>query len=181
MILKIFNWLEKPSTKFWSIINKIIRFIFLPIILIIELIVYSYFWKKIILLELIENQKIFEFLNKNEFALTKGRLVKKDIFDDKAFYDELSLDDAKEKIKEEFVNRLAELIDKNISINIEMYITLLVTTNTKLTKINHNYFENKIYTVNIQFCRYYIIQQLFKQSIYWLSILIGLSIFFVVL
>lgn len=174
---KIFIFLETLDLKKKS---KLIRFLFAPIMIILEFITYKYYWK-IILQELIETDQLMDFLLKNEFGLSKGRLIKKDLYDDNEFYTSKTDKEAKELMKKEFVDKLVILIEKFCKINIENYLTLIVKTNTKITQQNNDVFQNKIYTVYLQYCRYYRIMELIKINIIWillnLSLLILLLIF----
>lgn len=177
MMNKIFVFLETLDLKRRS---KLIRFLFAPIIIVLEFLTYRYYWK-IILQELIETDQLMDFLLKNEFGLNKGRLVKKDLYDDNEFYASKTDKEAKELMKKEFVDKIVILIEKFCKINIENYLTLIVETNTEITHQNDNVFQNKIYTVYLQYCRYYNMIKLIKTNIIWillnLSLLILLLIF----
>jgi len=173
---KLFGFLENTeSTKFKRIIYKL----FIPIFFILEYIVYKYFWEKIIIPEIITNDEIFNFIDNNEFGIKYGRFVKKDLIDTNEYYDSMKIDEARVLIKEEFVKKLTMLIDKNCLIDIENYITLQVLTKELITSKNGNYYNNKLYTVYIQFCRYFYLIRSLKILIYWILIL--LSIFILIL
>jgi len=176
LMTKLFGFLENTeSTKFKRIIYKL----FIPIFFILEYIVYKYFWEKIIIPEIITNDEIFNFIDNNEFGIKYGRFVKKDLIDTNEYYDSMKIDEARVLIKEEFVKKLTMLIDKNCLIDIENYITLQVLTKELITSKNGNYYNNKLYTVYIQFCRYFYLIRSLKILIYWILIL--LSIFILIL
>lgn len=165
----IFNFLE----NMWM--NKFNRFIyklFSPVFLILEIITFRYYWNKIIIPELITNDKIFDFLDKNEFGFKRGRIIKKDLFDDNEFYDSLNLDEAKAKIKSEFVETITNLLSTETNIDIENYLTMIVLTDLKITKNQGEIYRNKVYTVYIQFCRYYFLMKCIKYTIIWISLLL---------
>ena len=155
---KTYLFLEKyfnGKNRFWYIL-------FSPIFMLLEFMTYRYFWKKIILPELITKDDIFKFLDKNEFGFHRGRLIKKDILDDNEFYDSLDLEQAKEAIKKEFVSGLTDLINAHSTFDIEEYLVLIVTTELKLTHNKGEVYRNKLYTVTIQYCRYYYLQKCSK-------------------
>ncbi len=179
---KIYNFLDNLTMSNYKR-YKIMSFWFAPIFLLFEYIVYKYWWK-IILTELITSKDdIINFLNKNEFALQKGRLIKKEIYDDIEFLTEKTTDEAKEIIKIDYVEKLTALIAKDVSLDLENYITIIVETDNKITNINGNNYSNFIYTVYIQFCRYWYLSRNIKLFIYWLLLFLPilLGILFILL
>lgn len=171
---KLFLFLESINTtkKF----NRVMIFIFNPIFLLLEYLVYRYYWKTLILPELITNDDIFSFLDKNEFGFEKGRITKKDLFDDNEFYETLNMDEAKVKLKEEFVGTISDLLSKKTMFDIEEYLTLIVTTEYVITKNQGETYQNKVYTVYLQFCRYYYLMQRLRNFTSWIVLVLLLSI-----
>lgn len=173
---KIYLFLENFSSKKYY---NFVMFIFSPIFLLLEFIIYKYYWK-IILSELINNDNIIGFLDKNEFALQKGRLIKSDLFDDNDFYKDKSDDEVKFGIKGEYIEKLLALFNF-VSFDLENYLSIFVTTEYKVTNIRGSYYPNKIYTVFIQFNRYYYLMKTLKYSIWNLSILFVSTIIFLLI
>ena len=164
IMTNIFVFLENMETnKFKTTLYKI----FIPLFFILEYSVYKYFWKKVIIPEIITRDEIYEFIDKNEFGIKYGRFIKKDLLDTNEYYDSMNIDEARILIKEEFVKKLSGLIEKNCQIDIENYITLQVKTKETVTTKNGNYFNNKIYIVYIQFCRYFYLIESLKIFAYW--------------
>ena len=132
---KIYNFLESYtnpnlSTKF----RRFIYTIFIPLFIILEYLVYRFFWKKIVIVEMLTNDEIVNFLDKNEFAYKGNKIYKQDLITSNEFFDRLNLDESKQVIKKEFVETISELLSKNIPLNIEEYITLIVNTEIKIIK-----------------------------------------------
>jgi len=173
----IYNFLENftnpvNSTK----IKRLILNVFCPIFLLFEYLCYKYFWKNIVIKEILTSDEIVDFLDKNEFGYTGNYILKSDLLSDNEYYDRLDLEEARKLVKKDFVSAISELITKNISINIEDFITLLVTTEVKIISKNNNINKAKIYTVKLQFSRYYFLQQIIKKFYIWITIVLCLSI-----
>lgn len=160
------NTIKDDISKKWNIFINI----FAPFFCLLEYIVYYYFWEKVVLGELLTNDVIVDFLDKNEFGFNKNKkskISKTDLIESNEFFDRLNLEDSKEIIKKEFVESISNLINKNISINIEDYITLIVKTDNKIIFEKNQRFSAKVYSVDIQFYRYYFLKQLCKKTINW--------------
>jgi hypothetical protein len=165
LLIFLDNTVKDDTSKF---VNFLIN-IFAPFFYLLEYIAYYYFWKKIVIFELLTNDVIVDFLDKNEFGLinNKSKISKCDLIESNQYFDRLSLEDSKIIIKKEFVETISELINKNISINIEDYITLIVETEKKVIFEKNQRFAEKVYSVDIQFYRYYFLKILQKKTIYW--------------
>jgi hypothetical protein len=175
--------LEKFTAKN-NIFKFIIYWLFLPIKLLLEYICWYKIWKKTILVELIENDKIFEFLNKNEFAYKFGRLQKYDVIpEDNEFYSMIkNLTDLKSVIKQEYVDNIVELVERFSNFDIQNYITVFVEVKMLSIKDNEgNTIFKRIYGVAIQYWRYYWLILDLKNLIVWLllliSIILGINIY----
>ncbi len=142
-----------------------------PIWLLLEYICYKKYWKKIILPELVTNDEIFNFLNDNEFSLHKGIFIKKDLIDDNDFLSAHRLDECKNIIKKEFVEKLSKLITENCNTNIEEYISLTVNTDNLLSKTDGEVYSNRVYEVTIQYCRFWWLKKSLQYSIIWLILI----------
>ena len=98
----IFNFLENftnpvKSTKFKRFIYNILC----PIFFLLEYLCYIYFWKNIVIKEMLSSDEIVDFLDKNEFGYTGNYVLKSDLLSNNEFYERLSLDESKEIIKKE--------------------------------------------------------------------------------
>jgi len=177
-MIKIYNLLESFTDSNKTTNNKVrIYKVFIPIFLLLEYITYWWFWKKIVIGDLLTSDVIVDFLDKNEFEYTGNKLIKMDLIESNPYFDRLSLVEAQQTIKKEYVEAFSELITTNIPTNIEDYITLYVETEIKIVKSNNENYRNKIYIVNIQFCRYAYLQNAIKIFKYWLlSIIFGIPL-----
>jgi len=170
----LFSFLERSTNNDSSQFLIKLRIIFAPLFLILEYIVYWWYWKKIIIPELLTSDVIVDFLDKNEFAYEKSRIKKIDLIESNEFFDRLNIDEARVVIKKEFVDTISELIKENISTNIEDLINLLVETEIKFITKNGEKYKSRIYTVTIQFCRQFWIDDLKKKTYWWLFSFVGL-------
>lgn len=173
----MFQYLENLDT---SNFGKFFKIFLAPIWFIQEWLCFKKYWK-IILGELIENDPIFEFLDRNEFGLEKNRIVKKDLIETHEFLHGRKLDECKEIIKKEYVSELSNIIKSNCNINIEEIISLIVNTDIKITKQNGEVYRNAIYEVSIQYCRLWWLEKAKQYSYVWLVFMGLLSIIFVIL
>jgi hypothetical protein len=165
---KIYNLLERYtdlrlSTKF----KRLIYNIFIPIFYILEYITYKHFWKNIVVTELLSNDEIVDFFDKNEFGYNGNKIYKQDLIESNEYFNRLTLEDSKHVIKKEYIDTLSELLKANIPFNIEEFITLIVTTELKIIKSNETNYRGRVYTVIIQFCRLFYLQKALVKLIYW--------------
>lgn len=173
---KIFNWLES-----FTDINKANKFknrmynIFIPFFLLMEYICYVHFWKKIVVFELLTSDEIVEFLEKNEFSYVGNKIYKGDLLSNNQYFDRISLEDAKHVIKKEYIESFTNLLEENIPLNIEDYISLIVSTEIKFIEKEGQRFKEKIYYVTIQFCRYVFLREAIRKTINWIIIVAILS------
>ena len=171
----MFNYLESlDNTKF----GRFFRTFLAPIWFVLEYICFKKYWK-IILAELIENDEIINFLDRNEFGLQNNKIIKKDLIDNNEFLRGRKLDECREIIKKEYVIALTDLFRKYCNVNIEEIIALTVTTDTKITKLNGESYRNNIYEVAIQYCRLWWFNQAKTYLLWWFIsiIIIALIIF----
>jgi len=179
---KFYNWLENfTNQNNQNNFKKYIYNIFIPLFLLMEWIIYKYYWKNIVLKEILTSDEIVSFLDKQEFGYNNGILKKADLLKNNEFFDRLNSEEAKEIIKKEYVEAISTLFSENIALNIEEYINLQVTVEIKVIKNNGDNFRDRIYTVIIQFCRQYFIEQARQKTKSWLWIIsIGIIFFFVI-
>lgn len=167
----MFNYLESlDTTKF----GRFFKTFFAPIWFIMEWLCFRKYWK-IILSEIIENDEIINFFDRNEFGLQKNKLVKKDLIDNNEFLHGRKLDECKEIIKKEYIIALTDLFRKYCSVNIEEIIALIVSTDTKITKINGEAYRNNIYEVVIQYCRLWWFEKS-KIYLFWWFVVIAIMV-----
>jgi hypothetical protein len=160
---------EKLSFFKWLKLN-----LFTPWYYFIENIVFNHFWKKVILQELLTNDEIVFFFDKNEFSFVGDKLIKSDLLSENRYFDRLNLDEAKEIIKGEFIESINNLFNEHIAFDIENYITLFVTTDIKIITDKNDVIKEPIYTVELYFYRYIQLQyikRLFKKWILKMMIL----------
>lgn len=151
--------------------GRLFRIFLAPIWFLMEYFCFKKYWK-IILSEFIENQKLFEFLDQNEFALKDNRFVKMDLIDSNEYLQGRTLQDCKHIIKKEFVEELPRLIESNCSINIESLLTLVVNTDFMVTYAEDGTsYRNAFYEVYIQYCRLWWVQKAKKYMFVWLSVI----------
>lgn len=144
---------------------KLLYYLFLPISLILEILVYRHFWFNFICAELLTNDIIVDFLDKNEFGYKKGLLpyiYKKHIVESDEKVSIYSLEELEYIVKGDYVTSLTKLIEEHSSINVENYIELEVTTDIVRTPE-----KNKMYSVYIWFYRYRLIKKAFNKLIWW--------------
>jgi hypothetical protein len=170
----MYNFLEKHTPNG---LGGVVGFILSPILFTLELIAYLKLWK-LIRIELITNDKIFEFFDKNNFAY-KGfiiyRFVKKDVINPEhplySFSNDVNvtLEKLKEAIKKDYSVSLTHLIEQHSSFDVSDYLNITVKTFLKMYTLNGNTFFFKIYTVYIQYWRYVIIRRYFCYFAIFLS------------
>lgn len=160
-------------------INKILLIIFAPYYYIIELIIFKYFWEKIIIEEIFTNDEIIDFLDKNEFGFKNNIIYKSDLINSNEFYDSINLTEAKNIIEKEYVTEFYNLFHKNIMFNIEEYIIINVETELSIIRNHNDVYKERIYRIELFFNRYFYLQkqkQYFKNWIILISSVLILSI-----
>jgi hypothetical protein len=176
----IFNFLEYMNDFSYNKANslsyfkKIIKFLFNPIFLLLEFIVFWHYWKNIIVIEIFTNDEIVNFLDRNEFGYSNNIILKADLLSSNEYFDTLNIEEAKYLIKSEFVEAFAKIFEKT-SFNIEDYIGIVVNTEIKTIKTNGEYFREKIYEVKLMFCRYYDLINELKTFIFWVILFVSVS------
>lgn len=168
----MFEYLESlDNTKF----GRFFKIFLTPIWFVMEWLCFKKYWN-IILSEIVENDSIINFFDKNEFGISKNRIIKKDLIDNNEFLKGRSLNDCQAIIKKEFVIALTDLFKKHCNINIEEIISLTVTTDTVITTISNETYRNNIYEVAIQYCRLWWFQKAKKYLVWWLLTFLTLLI-----
>lgn len=167
---KIYSFLEKNDH---STFGKWFKIILAPIWFLLEYICYIKYWKKIIVPEMITNDKIFDFLDKNDFQYTGDSFCTKDLLDDYENLRGLSLEESRQKIRKEFVESLFALISENCSLNIEDLLTLQVFTQSIIKKISGEYFRANVYEVCIQYWRLWYLRKAKFSTIVWNAVVFG--------
>lgn len=177
-IFKLFESLE-----FYTHPTKITKFkkyyyiLAIPYFFCLELFVRYKIWKKLIIPELITNDIIIEFLDKNEFAYKNGILHKMDLLETNEYYDRMSLDESKEVVKVEFIKTFLELFRNNVQIDVEDWVNILVTTDYKyVTDKENKLVKSKIYEVKLQYCREFFFLRAKSLFYKWLLTLILITI-----
>lgn len=164
IVNKILNYLDSIPGKKNKKSIYFFQDLFLPIFLLIEYFCYIRIWNKIVIPEMLTNDEVVNFLDRNEFGYTKNKLIKKDIIESGSMLDTFNPEEAEFNIQNEFVSVLSEIIEKHINIDIENYIT--IKTNIDFVKSDNN--TLKVYTVRIMYYRYPEIQRKLKYINYWI-------------
>ena len=151
---------------------KFLYYLFLPLFFIIELIVYWYYWRKIILPELLVHDEITDFFVRNEFGYKYYKLYKKDIIEEDSYLDQVDINEVPSLIKSEVTQALLSLISKYATINIEQYINVLVKFKWIVTNQGTRI---KSYSCDIRFYRLQFIKSDIKYLIWWFIVAGGLS------
>lgn len=144
---------------------KFLYYLFLPISLILELIVYWYYWRKVILSEMLIHDEITDFFVRNEFGYKYYKLYKKDIIEPDSNLDYININELPSLIKAEISEALLKLLSKYVTINIEQYINILVKFKWFITKEGN---KIKYYTCDVRFYRLQFIKEDIKYLVWWI-------------
>lgn len=172
-ISKILYYLDSVQGKKHKKMIYFFQDLFLPIFLIIEYICYIKIWKKIVIPELLTNDEIVGFLDRNEFGLKKYMLWKKELIEKDSILDTFNPEEAEFAIQSEVVNGFTEIIEKHTNVDIENYITLNVKID--IESYDDTSKRHKIYTIKIMYYRYPEIMLKKKYLIWWC---IGVALIF---
>jgi len=78
-LLQFLEWTDKKSdNKFYRYMKNSTLFIFYPVVILIELLVYQVLWKRIVK-DICSDDELVGFLDENEFSIDRFRFVKKDL------------------------------------------------------------------------------------------------------
>lgn len=153
---------------------KVLYYLLLPISIVFEVLVYRHFWFKTICAELLTNDAIVDFLDKNEFGYKKGLLpyiYKKHIVEADEKVAIYNLEELEYIVKGDYVVSITKLIEEHSSINVENYVELEVFVDIVPTPE-----KNKIYSVYLWFYRYKAIKKSAKNLIWWLFLAIFVGV-----
>lgn len=182
MLQSLINKLEKYTIVYGkkvSRINNFIYILFIPYFFILEYYLKKKIWN-LVLNELM-NDKIFDWLDTNDFEYKKDFFRKSELLSDLGdFYPKDDLELCKKRLRENYVLMLSDVLKHSI-IDIENYINVLVTIDIKVVhdKESDQYFRAPIFTLVMQYFRNYHFYRARKIFIYW--ILIFLTIFLFIL
>lgn len=159
-------------------IKNTIRFIFIPIFLLLEYLIYIYYWKLTILKDLLTSDAIVDFLDRHDFEYQGNKLKKIDLLSSNEYYDIENLSEANILIKKDYTLAIDNLISIETVFDIENYITIKTETDFKVVKTVDGVFRDRIYTVELFFCRKYFLTKAKIDSVIWLILLgSGITIF----
>lgn len=153
---------QKP-TKF----NSRLYTAFLPIFAVLECLVYRYYWKKIIIQELLTNDEIVKFLDANEFGYRFYKLYKKDILDLERVQG-TTIEEMHKSIHQEFNVAFLKLFEDHINLDIENHINLVVEIDRTASGIY-------IYSVTLRFYRLAFVQRALIRLIYWVLLVAAIA------
>jgi len=159
-LLKILDNTEKYKTL------KILYYLLLPIFYLLEYICFVYFWKYVILKELLTKESVVNFFDENEFGYKWYKLYKKDIIEPEGFMNGLTVEEISIQVKKEFTSSIIAIINDATIIDIENFLNLTTfATIDPETKI-------KQYDVTLRYYRTHILFVNFKFFILWLITII---------
>lgn len=172
MHIKIIEWVYRKLENYY-IKNLDSKFLYrqfyrylTPIFYLGEMIVYWYYWKYLIKREIFTSDDIIGFLDRNEFGYDGNKIYKIDLLENHEYFDRPNHEEAKEMIRAEFTEAFMKIFSES-SIDIENYINLLVTIETKGIRDNGEYHKSKVFTVTLRFSRQFYIDKVKKSMITW--------------
>lgn len=170
------NWLtglDNTTSKFRKFFwNRLLA----PVKFVIEILCWIKIWRKIVLPALIENDKIFEFFEKNEFVYRKWfKLSKFEKWDvvpiDNPYYAEIKdSEKLRQSIRKEYIDTFISVIETYSPFDLQNYISLQCIVDYK--PINGSVI--RIYNIAIQYWRYPVIIKSFWSMLVWWIIIGGL-------
>lgn len=143
---------------------KFLYYLFLPIFFVLELIVYWYYWRKIILSEMLIHDEITDFFVRNEFGYKYYKLYKKDIIEPDSSLDYIDINEVPILIKNEIFDALLKLLTKYVTINIEQFINIQVKFKWVITSDGT---KIKTYIIDIRFYRLQFIKNDLNYLVWW--------------
>lgn len=171
---RFIQWSSNPNnSKKYSILT----IIFAPIFFLLHRKECKYFWD-IIINEFGDNDEIVKFFDRNEFGLTPLKIYKKDVIDDSSDLINYSTENLKEVIFKDYSQSLLQLFNKNCTIDVENYISLLV--DVELYRKDNSII--KLYTVSIVYYRLNLYLSMKRILKWWcISLTIILSILYMLI
>lgn len=176
-MINTIKYLEKLTGTYapQSRIDKLKCIVGAPIWWYLEKRCFNKVWKNIICKEILTNDEIVDFMNRNEFSYRPEKFYKADLISSNEFFKRSTLAESKVFIQKEYSEALVELFREHIQFDIEEYVTLIVETDTEVIQSpNGETVSAKIYKVTLQFCRYFYLQ---KAKTYLINWFIWLSLF----
>lgn len=153
-LIKILEWTDKlPQNKFYRYLKAVLQFIFLPVIVLIEIIAYRYIWN-IVVKDICSDDELVKFLDDNEFTITRWKFVKQDLITKHNILFNRPEEEIEHELTNQFSEAITSIIRKNIISNIEQYISIVSNLKTYNSSI-------KIYTVSLVYYRINIIYNRF--------------------
>lgn len=167
----------QKQTKF----NKLKCIVGSPIWYYLEKKCFNKFWKNIICHEILTNDDIVDFLDKNDFTYKPDKFYKMDLISSNPFFDRSTLQESKVFIQKEYTDVFIELFRKHIQFDIEEYVNLNIDTEVEIFKneLGEN-ISAKVYTVTLRFCRQHYLQKAKMSFINWIIGILVLSAFGIV-
>lgn len=155
---------NKQKLKFSS---KLLYWILIPAYYIFERIYYKKIWKNYVVKSLIENDNVFLWFENNGFEMKNNCFHLVDLLQSQEIDEKLRAD-----IRQNWIDKFLMILNKNINFDIENYISLVCKIDLKFIEQNGEMFKHPIYDINIQSCRYEILNICHKRFIKWVLLLI---------
>lgn len=155
-MFKLENIEKKDSSFIWNTI-------LLPISLLLEFLYFRKYWG-LICDEMITNDALWNFLDKNDFGYTGKSFVKYGLVEDYEYL-QLYKDKLQETINKEFVLNLSDIIEKNSSFDLENHLILTTEVDYSMDDAGEKK-PFQYFMVSIYFHRLPMLQQKFKKFIW---------------
>jgi hypothetical protein len=153
-LIKFLEWTDKlPVNKFYRYLKAIIQFIFLPIIVLLEILVYRYIWN-LVVKDICSDDELVKFLDDNEFTINRWKFIKKDLITKQNPMFNRQEEEIEFELTRQFSEAVTNIIRRNIISNIEQYISIVSNLKTYNSNI-------KIYSVSIVYYRINIVYNRF--------------------
>lgn len=175
--MNLYNFLNKwysAKSKTEYRTKQIVTNIFLPFLAMLEIIAYRYYWHKIIVGELLRNDEIVFFLERNDFKFIGNKFIKFETIQPDSYYDQKPIREGTEELRLEFASAIATLIQKQTPIGIEDNISIKCYIERRSVQHLGEYIHSKMYFIEIFFDRYRRMIDTLYNCIWWLVIVLCL-------
>lgn len=149
---KLYHFLEDENkSSFWKFIFRWFPFIEY----ILEKRVFKHYWNKIILPELIENDEIFAWFDRNDFEIYQDKYFRTiGIIDEYEILRGKTFKQIKQHLISDYTPSLMNVLKNNSNLNIEDYLMLDVIVEKREFKIYDSIYFQDIFEVSIKYIRY---------------------------
>lgn len=146
-ILQKLEWFDvKPKSLIKRRFKRVLLFIFYPFVVLLDYIIYKIIWKKVFN-ELLTNDKVVQWLDKNEFSIEGSNIVKKDLITVGHPLFEKTEEEISLVIYNDYSNAFLNTLKDNVVMDVENYITIIPNITIYNSKI-------KIYEISIEYFKH---------------------------